>query len=246
MSDPRRHHYVAKSFQRRFADAEGKLYVFDKGDPRAGIRRKIPKKSFVQWDLNTIEQKDGSRDTSLETWYSKLETDVAPIIDKIVDAARARDTPNLTETERNLWDNFSYHQQKRAPDIFYRLGLVQRFDSFLQREIAEFEREVRPLTADEREELNSPKAVSRMIQYASAHARGRGSEEIIATLARCGLAIALIAKPNKSFIIGDHPLARMGPDGKLGHPATELWFPIASDVAVFALGASSFGKALSF
>lgn len=227
---------MAKSFQRRFTDVEGKLYVFDKCDPRAGVRHKVPKKSFVQRDLNTIEQTDGSRDTSLEAWYSKLETEVAPTIEKIVDAARARRTPNLTEVQRNVWDNFSYHQQKRAPDIFRKLGLEQRFGESLEREIAQLEREIGPLPAEVLEELKSPKTARRMIQHASVHARGRGSEQVIAALAERGIAIAMIAKPNKSFILGDHPMARMGPDGNLGHPATELWFPIASDVAVSPWG----------
>jgi hypothetical protein len=95
---------------------------------------------------------------------------------------------------------------------------------------------VRPLTDQERAEIFSPAAIDRMIQHASVQARGRGSEEVVAILAAMGIAVALIRSPKKSFVLGDHPLARMGPTGELGHPATELWMPIAPDVAVSPWG----------
>lgn len=58
----------------------------------------------------------------------------------------------------------------------------------------------------------------------------------MSALAARGIAVALITNPNKSFVIGDYPLARMGPDGTLSHPETELWLPIAADVAVSPWG----------
>lgn len=242
MNDPRRHHYFAEDFQQRFTDAEGRLFIFDKRRPQVGVRRDTPHNSFVKRDLNAFTETDGTRNTELETWYSQLEGEVKPIIEKIVEAARALQVPSLSEAERNVWDNFFYHQQKRAPDIFHKLGLVETFDQDLEREIAEYERDIRPLTTEEHELLRSPEGKQKIIQNASVQARGHGSEEIVATLAGHGLAMAIITKPTKSFIIGDHPLARMGPDGKLGHPATELWFPIASDVAVSPGGPRGFER----
>ena len=245
MSLPRRHHFVPQMLQRRFTDAGGRLYVFDKRRPEAGVFGTTPGNAFVQKDLNAVELKDGSKHVGLEIWYSELEGQVAPIIDKIVERARARKVPGLTDDERNAWDNFMYHQQKRAPDIFERLGLVQDFEKDLPARIAEYEREVRQLTDVERVALQSPEAIKRMVQRASVQARGRGSEEVVATLASLGIAVALVKSPKKSFILGDHPLARMGPTGELGHPATEIWMPIAPDVAVSPWGSPKSEKLIA-
>jgi hypothetical protein len=159
------------------------------------------------------------------------------VIKKITDRARARKIPGLTDEERNIWDNFVYHQQKRAPDAFERVGLIADFEKDLPRFIEQYVREVGPLTEVERAEFGSPEVIKRMIQQASVKARGRGSEEVIEMLANRGISVALITAPNKSFILGDHPLSRMGADGRLGHPDIELWLPIASDVAVSPWGA---------
>lgn len=236
MKPPRRNHFVAMMLQQRFVDPAGRLFIFDKRRPEAGVFPTTPTNAFVQKDLNAVELEDGSKHFGLEVWYSKLEGEVAPIIEKIVEQARARKVPGLTNDERNIWNNFFYHQQKRAPDIFERLGLVQEFEKELPDRVAAYEREVRPLTDEERAEIFSPAATERMIQHASVQARGRGSEEIVATLAALGMAVSLIKSPKKSFILGDHPQARMGPTGELGHPATELWMPIAPDVAVSPWG----------
>lgn len=210
--------------------------MFDKRRAEAGVFITTPGNAFVHKDLNTLELKDGSKHVGLERWYSELEGEVAPIIEKIIERARAGRVPGLSDGERDVWDNFVYHQQKRAPDIFARLQLVQEFEKDLPARVAEYEREVRPLTELERTEIFSPEGKKRMIQHASVTARGRGSEEVIATFAALGIAVAVIKSPKKSFILGDHPQARMGPDGRLGHPAVELWMPIAPDVAVSPWG----------
>jgi hypothetical protein len=236
MSTPRRHHFVPLMLQRRFTSPQGKLYLYDKRRPEAGIYATNPVNAFVKKDLNAIENKDGTRDAGLEQWYAELEGEIAPIIDKIVESARRRQKPALTGDERNTWDNFAYHQQKRAPDVFERLGLVKDFRANYESHIEWFQKEVRPLTPEERRDLMSPETIERIIQHASVTARGKGSEEVIEVLAQRGIAIAVILQPNKSFIIGDHPLSRMGPGGELQQPTTELWLPIASDVAVSPWG----------
>jgi hypothetical protein len=91
----------------------------------------------------------------LESRYSVLESEVAPVIERIVVQARLEKLPRLTEAERNIWDNFVYHQQKRAPDAFHRIGLVSNFEKDLQRFVEEFEREHRPLTEQERADMLS-------------------------------------------------------------------------------------------
>ena len=245
MSIPRRHHSVPQLLQRGFTDAEGRLFVLDKSRPTAGVFATTPSNAFVVRDLNTITEKDGKKDVALEVWYSGLEGEVAPIIKKIIGRARERKIPQLSDVERNVWHNFIYHQQKRAPDAFERLGLVSSFENDLAPFIKEFERDVRPLTDQERADLRSPATTKRMIQRVSVTARSRGSQEVIDILASRGIAIAVVTAPRKSFILGDHPLSRMGSGGRLDDLDCELWFPIAADVAVSPWGAPKMEKLLS-
>lgn len=213
----------------RFTDENGNLHVFDARRSKATFATK-PKNAFVVRDLNTIHSKDGSIDVGLEIFYSGLESMVAPIIDKIVYSAQRRILPRLTVTERNTWDNFVYHQQKRSPDLYERLDLIKEAKANFGDYLDQFERDHRALTAQERHELAQPDALERITQAAIVEARGRGSLEILTILAERGIWIAIAGQQNKSFIVGDHPQARMGANAHLSR--TELWLPISADVAI--------------
>ena len=105
----------------------------------------------------------------------------------------------------NIWDNFFYHQQKRAPDAFERLGVVAELPGELDRYIAEAEaRSPRPFTPEERAVVKSPEGLARIVQAASVQARGRGSQEVKVALAARGLAFARITSHNKSFTTDAH------------------------------------------
>ena len=116
MTIPKSNHFVPEFLLHRFTNAHGRLYLFDKRRPEAGVRDPKPKEAFTQNHLNTIVHKDGSKDVGLELWYQKMEGEVSPVVEKIVERARALKLPSLTQAERNIWDNFVYHQQKQAPD----------------------------------------------------------------------------------------------------------------------------------
>lgn len=238
MTVPRRHHYVPVFIQRRFTNGDGKLFLYSHERRARGVYTSRPEDAFVQRDLNTVEEKDGSKNVELELWYSWFEGLIAPIVERIVSRARARKEPQLTADERNAWDNFVYHQQKRAPDTFKRLGLLDEFRENLAARIDEYHGSVRPLGEAERGNLMREDTIKAMIQRASVTARGRGGGEALDALASRGIGVCVIGPPGKSFILGDHPQSRMGPNGDLRDTSTDLWMPIAPDVAV-----SPWGKA---
>jgi hypothetical protein len=242
MSLPRRHHYHAQFIQRRFLDDDGRLHIYDKRRPEAGIYRTVPANAFVERDLNTFRHTDGTPDAGLETWFADFESEVAPLVEKIVSTARRRRVPELTDEERNLWDNFFYFQQKRAPDVFERLGVIATFDEDVERYAAEIEHERGPFTDQQRAFLANPETRARMMQYARVHARGRGGDMVLPVLAQRGLAVGVIGDARKSFILGDHPIARF--QGRLDEPATEAWMPISPDVALTHLGTRALGERL--
>ncbi|RWN09484.1 MAG: hypothetical protein EOR94_29765 [Mesorhizobium sp.] len=83
-------------------------------------------------------------------------------------------------------------------------------------------------------------AVKRTLQAAKVKALGRAAPRVVAALASRGLAIARIANPGSSFVIGSLPIVRLQ-DGKrtLDDPGVEAWLPIAHDVAVSPGGAAN-------
>ncbi|WP_334150081.1 DUF4238 domain-containing protein [Hyphomicrobium sp.] len=163
MAQPKRHHHIAQGIQRRFTDAEGLLHAFDKRRPERGVFATTPLNLFVEKDLYTIRRKDGSRNTDLEHWYSELEGAVTPLLDHIIESCLAGQEPGLPADAKQLWDTFFYHQQKRAPDVFVRLGLEEQFYKDLPGRMEDYEREHGPLTDEDRLHMADPAVLSRML-----------------------------------------------------------------------------------
>jgi Protein of unknown function (DUF4238) len=237
-SRPKNHHFVAEMLLKRFTDESGKLYVFDKRRREKSVRVSSAKGDFFERDLNTFVQPNGTLDWSLETGYSKLEDSAELIVNRIVDAARKGQRPRLAFEEREIWFNFVYHQQKRAPDAFSRLGIDKDFPRQVHDRLVEFAGNVRQLTSDEWEFFSDPEEINRIKQRVLVGARSKGSKENVEALGSRGLMFATPKDSKKCFIIADHPIIRMGPRGRqhLADPMVELWFPIASDVAVSPWG----------
>lgn len=234
MAQPKRHHHIAQGIQRRFTDAEGLLHAFDKRRPERGVFATTPLNLFVEKDLYTIRRKDGSRNTDLEHWYSELEGAVTPLLDHIIASCLAGQKPGLPADAKQLWDTFFYHQQKRAPDVFVRLGLEEQFYKDLPRRIEDYELEHGPLTDEDRLHMADPAVLSRMLRHACAQARAHPGDTVMEILAARGLAFA-VTPPNKAFILGDHPQARRG-GSDIRQDNVELWMPIGSRVAVSPWG----------
>lgn len=239
MNAPWRHHSVAQFQLRHFADADHLLWHFDKRRPEKGIGHDGPKGIFYEeHQYSTVDTRTGELDPSLEHFFDRdVENPAAPIVEKIVNAARARKLPALTTDERTTWDRFVYYQNKRVPEVMEKY--VADFDGSLQKTLAEFETRHRPLTDEEKVRLSDPIVLKRIKRNARVTTQGLPpTEEIVEVMANRGIGIAVISDPKKAFIIGSHPLVRLTSPGKthLGHPEVELWLPIASDVIVSPWG----------
>ena len=141
MNKPVKHHFVPEFLLRQFTDSENKLHIFDKRRLRSGVYSSAPKGAFHKRNLNSFVLKDGLKNTDLETWYADLEAKVSPVISKLIASAHERLVPKLTPNERQIWDLFFYHQQKRAPNVFGKLGCFEDFEENLPDLIARFERD---------------------------------------------------------------------------------------------------------
>lgn len=222
---------------RRFTTPEGKLYFFNKDRPN-GVLETSPANLFVEHHLYTYHHVDGRKSTELESAYSQLEGKADTIVEKICGSARTGKLPCLTSDERATWDLFTYQQFKRVPDVLRKIVGKDDYLQWLAASVAEFERTERPLTEEERINLADPAVLERWYKNAMVESLGQIGDEPMEILASRGIAVAVIERQDKSFLVGSYPVAKLTNRSftHLSHPSTELWLPIASDVAVTPYG----------
>jgi len=112
--DGRRHHYVPRLLLNRFATERKKdkfqTFVFDKS--KGVVFKTAVENAMLEQDFNAIE-KDGYR-FSMEPGIGKVESDVAPIIDRIV---AQESLANLTPADRGILCAFAALQNIRGPSL---------------------------------------------------------------------------------------------------------------------------------
>lgn len=113
MNEPRLHHYIPRFYLSGFADPsilrrEKKeiIWTYERGKQ---VRRSYPENEARQRDFYAFV-KDGSRNVEVETWFGKLEDQVAPII-----ASLAKDKRRITESEKEWLALFIGTMQMRTP-----------------------------------------------------------------------------------------------------------------------------------
>jgi hypothetical protein len=146
-----------------FADQAGLLFCFDKRAPRRGIRHEGPKGIFYEEHFySAVDYDTGEKDVALELYLAReVEDKAAPVIKKIVTAARAGKTPQLTAQERADWNALVYYQMKRVPDFIERYAAD--LEAGYERGIIEVEEGYRPLTDSERMIVADPVTRGRII-----------------------------------------------------------------------------------
>jgi len=233
VSAPKKHHYVPQMLLRRFCDDANRLWYYTKKAPHLGIVSGATETIFYENHFYTLNE-GGVRDASLETYFSQLESEANSVIEKISTAAHAGKSPSLTVEEKRVWDQFLYYQWRRTPDSVSSTVNDAEFEEMLAESVGEFEQQFRPITDKEREDILSEAGKKRLRKNAHVKAIGAPSAGVQAALSNLGLVIAVIRKPNKSFVIGSKPVVKLTPPGetRLGHPGVEVWLPVAADVAV--------------
>ncbi|TCU13731.1 DUF4238 domain-containing protein [Rhizobium sullae] len=233
MNTPKRHHFVPQMLLRRFCDETGRLWYYNKKAPRIGVASGAPQALFYEKHFYSLDE-GGVRDTSLESYFSQLEGEANTVIEKICAAARAGRQPNLSISEKKVWNLFFYFQWKRTPDSISSKMSYADFEETLAESIAEFEQRFRPLTGEERRRILSEAGKKRLRENARVKATGDPGTVVQDVLNNMGIAIAVLRKPNKSFVIGSKTVVKLTSPGEtsLGQPGVEVWLPIAADVAV--------------
>jgi Protein of unknown function (DUF4238) len=230
ISIPKRHHYIAIMHQKKFADQDGCLFCFDRDAAEKKVEKRLPNNLFVEGHLYTQKDQNGEKDVSLERHLSRLEGDVSPIIGKIICAARSGDYGSIKATDIDIWLNYFYFQIRRTPDSLK--DALRNFDpdENLDEVIAEAKVKF-PKQVDKITKIDNSADRKRIIKNATVVAISQGSSTVLNILTNRGIAVARIMIPGTSFILGSHPVVRME-SNDIRDLKTELWLPIAPDVAV--------------
>ncbi|MFB9953010.1 DUF4238 domain-containing protein [Rhizobium puerariae] len=234
MNLPKRHHYVPEMLQKNFIDDEAKLWTFDSRNGAKGVWCSTHENLFLEGHLYSHINADGTKDASLETWFSELEGEAAPIVQKIIATARRGRCPGLTKTERQIWDFFFYQQWRRVPDLFASLMTAEQHRDEVERLLDELERQGRRFSNKERSDLLDPASLKRMRRNIRVASLKTGSDNVLNVIGARGLVIGRIDSSRKSFVLGSRPVVKLNPPGitDLSDARVEAWLPIASDIIV--------------
>jgi hypothetical protein len=220
--------------QRRFTDEDGLLYFFDKRDKSRCVRATSPKNIFVERDIYSTKNADGSKDASLESYYSLIEGEANAVIEKTVNAARRNSAPRLARSEKSDLDEFVHHLWKRAPDFFSEAWTTGDAERSIKSTTEEIERQHGPLAPELVEALGDPAIRARLEQNARVGALRNPGPLLGNELARRGLIVARIAVQAKSFVLGSLPVVELPRFGFAEHlqEGPEIWIALSWDVAI--------------
>lgn len=246
----RRHHYIPKMLLQNFCD-QGRLWVGDRAQQR--VFQCAPGKVFLQRDLNARYQLDRvSKDFEDNDWpgdvpmsdeyeqtLAKVDSNAAPVVNRIIAQARIQQPPNLSLRQSDSWKRFMFAMAARTPESQKRVLSVHGRDVFY--EAAKYRADIDNYDLPDKETLYAEdriiilKELVERNTYAKFAAGIHPSAEKLAEQFRdvSGLLVAVICIPNRSFVIGSHGLAIVESARNRGL-AKESWLPIAHDVAVLA------------
>ena len=230
MNSPKRHHFIPVMLSKRFTDHNGRLYFFDKRFADKGVQRSTPRNLFVERYLYSQTDQDQNRDATVEGFLAQLEGKVAPIIEKIVNAARTGMLATLTSTEKNCWDLNLYIQWKRVPDVHERIqGEIIPPGLSLQDRLRDL-----PVTHDAFAKLNDHSEMERIQKNAWVESVTDPGINVLPTLDKKALGVVVIQNSEYGFVIGSNPVLKLTYPGRphLSDPTVEMWLPLAHDVVV--------------
>ncbi|HWJ70677.1 MAG TPA: DUF4238 domain-containing protein [Sphingobium sp.] len=226
---PKRHHYIPQMMLRHFVDEHGQLWFWRRTFEPGEVKTVSTQNIFVEKDLYTRVGADGSKDLSLETFFSDLEGTGAAFIRQLCEIVRNNELPKLDDGAWDFWDHFFYYLQKRTPGAIAAIAEQMGFGKKIEATAAE----VRAARAERGDDSDQPDLEQWIAKNAIVVAQARApGPELLATLKTLGLAIYRIKDPMKSFIVSDVPgaTAKFPTGNGWSHPT--LFIPLTADIAV--------------
>ena len=232
MGEYKKHHIVPFSVLKNFTSSEGKFFYYSKNLASKKIRLRNPSSVFCRNHLYSYLDNDGKKNPDVEKNYFKyLDTNVDPIINQILIAVRRDELPSLDQTQKMIWNDFYIKQMARAPEWLD----SEHIQTTLNNTYEISKKRIYEYCSDDNKRLLDDKDFEYRVKSQSRVQALKTRPEIAAGIIKArGLFFVRITNPKKSFIIGSNPLVRFSNrgTGRRDDNNTELWYPIASDVAV--------------
>jgi len=231
----KKHHHVPQFILKNFYGPKN-LYYFNKKYPHKGIEQRNKNSVFQKPHLYSIENRDGTLDSSIETVHFKnIDTKTDPIVTRIIKSVRSNEWPNLSVREKKVWDRFFIDQIFRSPERMNSSSTNNTINRIFDKDTKVIKRLLKKSKRDDLvEQLDEPKFQERVKQAAIRKSLASDRKKPLQVLNDRGLYIAKISNQNKSFIIGSNALVRYNNSGtdNLEDESVQLWFPISWDIAI--------------
>lgn len=224
-----KNHVVPEFLLKRFKGEAGDFYYYnkEKGGP---VEHRNTKNVFYKRRYYVTRSENGSTDTSLEDFYSELETVAKPLFDWIEIHLERRLVPKLKQESRSFLNIFMATQFKRVPDRIEKLDYFKNPLPEL-RKLVEDGIERGDIPASSREELEkwSEEKVQQVMNQARVDSLRLYSAKVLRALEYKHVCWA-IAKSGSGFIIGSNPVVRdlYSLTSNLRSQNVIIWLPLSS------------------
>lgn len=217
-----------------FKNDRGKLWCFNKDTGRC--YEVPPSKVLVERDFYSAVLGDGSKDAFTEMKLAEgIEAETAPLVCRLIHCAREGRELDISYEEKKILALFVHIQDARTRMSYN----ISRNDKILVAAIRQWAARGNCLTGEQRKILNDEVARGRIkknlwLRYLTDE--DLSDEETIGKLMDKEIGVMFIQKPNKSFIIGDHPVIRgVNKHGNIRLEDDDVFemLPVAHDVLLF-------------
>lgn len=234
------HHYVPRLILREFANEAGQLNFVRRSSQT--ITTAALRNLFAENHLYSRIREDGSKDVSLENVYAKLEGSTAVILASLISAARNGQSGVRSSEDRRIIDKFIYHLWRRTPDVFDRMFPADSDQEAISLIEVALREKQHKLSIDDIEKLRIPGNAKRIIKNTRLEVLHAERPEILKAFSEFELHVMVVADKRSSFIVGSYPVLVLNGQ-KLTtfvSTGTEIWVPIAPDVALCLCSPLSF------
>ncbi len=189
------------------------------------------------WDKNKCLNAQTMSD-EYEKALSQIESDAAPVIQRIIKQVRSNKFPQLILKDRDHWNQFMLAMARRTPESRARI-MPEKFEDIFYEATKKVAEKESFLGLPDKKKFYSDPNISKLKNIIKSNNDGMfaagdhpfGQDEVDRFCRETGLYVVVIGIPNRSFVIGSHGLAIVQSSYK-NDPAEGSWLPIAHDVAV--------------
>ncbi|MDV4145255.1 DUF4238 domain-containing protein [Shimia sp. FJ5] len=231
----KKHHYVPQGILRRFCFQNDTTWYLSRerfpGDPSPRNIGSI----FCKRHFNSFQKEDGTKDDAVERFFGKEFDNYIPEWTAHLEVSQETNSPvAFGGAERRRFVQFFYNHMKRSPDFIEPIVAEATEETFAAESIEKLERQVRPLTDEERSKFQSTDFQRRVAGNSRVENFSKQSVKILETINEMSIALATPARANKQFIVGSNPVARFEdyPRQHLSEPGVELWTTLTPRLAV--------------